>query len=148
VFAKVVPGKWKVRTNDKPPVFVVLLDFADFECLIGDAVALNAFDVGWALLHELNHVAHDAADAASLEETGECEALINEMRRECNLPERTTYFFTFIFLAADRSFSTQWVRLPFDHEDPVLKKKKRYWLIWDASLVGGLPYLKQVASLR
>src|SRR2546426_4309658 len=41
VFSRVVPGFWKKDTGDRPPVYVVLIDFADFDHLMGDARALN-----------------------------------------------------------------------------------------------------------
>jgi hypothetical protein len=70
------------------------------------------------------------------------------MRRECNLPLRTDYFFTF-FPHADRSdFKTRFVRLAFEQEDHASMKHRRYWLIWDATLVGGLPAPEQVAERK
>ncbi len=70
------------------------------------------------------------------------------MRRECNLPERADYFFALFPIATDDPFATKLVRLGFDQEDPATNKKKRYWLIWDARLVGGLDAQRQVAILR
>jgi hypothetical protein len=146
-FCRVVPGRWKEGAANRPPAYVVLIDFADFERLTGDERALDAFDVGWGLLHELDHILNDSLDAASLGETGECEGHINQMRRECNLPQRGEYFFTLFPLAADDPFITRLVRLAFDQEDAATNKKKRYWLIWDARLVGGLEEQK-IATLR
>jgi hypothetical protein len=147
VFCRVVPGRWKEDAPNKPPAYVVLIDFADFQHLTGDERALDAFDVGWGLLHELDHIADDSLDAASLGETGECEDHINQMRRECNLPQRGEYFFTLFPLATDDPFITRLVRLAFDQKDAATNKKKRYWLIWDAKLVGGLEEQK-IAALR
>jgi hypothetical protein len=42
---------------------------------------------------------------------------------------------------------TRFVRLAFEQQQPQAKKKKRYWVIWDANLVGGLEQ-NQVAALR
>ncbi len=145
-FARVVPGRWKHYASENPETFVVLIDFADFEHLLGDDAALKAFDVGWAFLHELDHVVNDLSDGASLNETGECEAHINLMRREMNLPIRADYFFTF-FPEAERSdFRTRFVRLAFDRTDALTKKHHRFWVMWDATVVGGLN--SQIAAAR
>ena len=146
-FCQVIPGRWKKNAAGKPPVFVVQIDFADFDQVVGDERALAAFNVGWGLLHELDHVVNDSPDAASLGETGECEAHINQMRRECNLPERTNYFSTPSPLAADNAFMTRLVRLSFEEQASATNKKKRYWLLWDANAVGGLDQ-NQIAALR
>ena len=148
VFCRVVPGRWKHQSSESPPVYVVLIDFTDFEYVMGDDRALSAFDVGWALLHELDHVVNDSGDPASAGETGECEAHINQMRRECNLPERTDYFYTYFPLTGDTTFMAKFVRLAFVEEDAVLNKKRHYWLLWDANRVGGLDEQKQIATLR
>jgi hypothetical protein len=146
VFARVVPGRFKHHASEMPPTFVVLIDFADFDHLLGDDAALKAFDVGWAFLHELDHVVNDYADGASLNETGECEDHLNVMRRELNLPTRADYFFTF-FPDAERSdFRTRFVRLAFDQADALTKKRHRYWVMWDATVVGGLS--SQIAAAR
>jgi hypothetical protein len=138
VFSQVVTAKWKHHTSKMPPVFVVLIDFTDFDHLLGDKAALKSFDVGWAFLHELDHVLNDSLDATDAEQIGECEAHINLMRRECNLPLRANYFFTY-FPFTHRDFRTRFVRLAFEHTDALTSKHRRYWVMWDAGLVGGLP---------
>jgi hypothetical protein len=137
-FCRVIPGRWKKNVPDSPPVFVVQIDFEDFSQVVGDERALAAFNVGWGLLHELDHVVYDSIDADELGETGVCETHINQMRRECDLPERAGYFFTLSPLATDATFSARLVRLAFDEEKAATNKKKRYWLLWDANVVGGL----------
>jgi hypothetical protein len=109
---------------------------------------LSAFDVGWGLLHEIDHVVNDSIDAIESGETGECEDHINQMRRECNLPQRTDYYYTFFPHADESPFVTRLVRLAFEQEDPSTNKRRRYWLIWDATRVGGLNQSKQIAELR
>lgn len=146
-FCRVLPAKWKTNIAGNPPAFVVEIDFADFERVVGDERALEAFNVGWGLLHELDHIANDSPDAVSFGETGECEAHINRMRRECNLPERADYFYTPLPLTSDSSFVTRLVRLAFEQPQPRARKKKRYWIVWDANVVGGLEQ-NQVAALR
>lgn len=147
-FCRVNPGRWKEETADKPHGYVVQIDFSDFEHVVGDQRARAAFDVGWGLLHELDHILNDSRDATSLEEAGECEDHINQMRRECNLPERASYFFTPLPLTGDTPFMTRLVRLAFEQEQAPSNKKKRYWLVWDANAVGGLDEQKQIALLR
>ncbi len=139
VFCRVVPGRW---TNDKggnPPAYVVMIDFTDFDHLMGDPAALRAFDVGWGLLHEIDHVVNESSDSASISDAGECEDHINLMRRECDLPLRTDYFFTYFGHSEQSNFKTRFVRLAFEQENSASTKHRRYWLIWDATLVGGLP---------
>ena len=147
-FMRVVPGTWKVAKGDRPPAFVVQIDFADFNHVMGDGPALAAFDVGWGLLHELDHIANDSKDAAALGEAGDCEARINEMRLECDLPQRTDYFYTLSPLTLNTTFTTRLVRLAFEQPQSGEAKKKRYWVTWDANLVGGIDQQKQVAVLR
>jgi len=147
-FCRLLPGKWKNNSSNNRPAHVVQIDFADFEQVLGDQQALEAFDVGWGLLHEFDHIVNDSPDAVSLSETGECEAHINQMRRECNLPQRAGYFYTLLPLSTDTAFMTRLVRLAFDQELPTANKKKRYWLLWDANIVGGLDVQKQIAALR
>lgn len=146
VFCRVVEARWKTVETGRPPVYLILIDFADFSHLMGDRAALEAFNVGWGLLHEINHVVHDSADPEIFGEAGECEEAINNMRRECGLAERAEYFFTFMRNTERSEFSTRYVRLAFDRQASHPKNKKRYWLVWDASVVGGLDELGQTAS--
>jgi len=146
-FCRVIPGKWKNTASNSPPAFVVQIDFADFDQLIGDGRALEAFNVGWGFLHELDHIANDTPDAVLLGDTGECEAHINKMRRECNLPQRRDYFSTLLPGTANSTFTTRFVRIVFEQQDPAANKKNRYWIVWDANVVGGLAQ-NQIASLR
>lgn len=76
----------------KIDVFPLEIDFSDFSKLRGDRQALVAFDLGFVILHELGHAALGLPDAAGDPQgLGECEALINRIRRELKLPERQTY---------------------------------------------------------
>lgn len=137
VFGQVVRGEWKNHASAMPPTFVVLIDFVDFDHLLGDKAALKAFDPGWAFLHEIDHVVNDSSDTNS--ELGECEDHINMMRRECNLPFRTDYYFTYFPSTHQSDFQTRFVRLAFEQEDRAGTKRRRYWVVWDATLVGDLP---------
>jgi hypothetical protein len=145
-FCRVIPGRWKEGAAGKPPVYVVQVDFADFDQLVGDERALEAFNVGWGFLHELDHIVNDSPDATSIGDPGECEAHINQMRRECDLPERADYFSTLLPIG-DGTFRTRLVRMAFDQPLPAANKKKRYWVVWDANVIGGQEQTA-IASLR
>lgn len=147
-FCQVLPGKWKSIIKDPRPAFVVQIDFADFENVMGDAPALQAFDAGWGLLHEFDHIVHNSLDATCLGETGECEAHINEMRRECGFPQRAEYFHTHSPLTVHSAFISRLVQLSFEQEAAPRGRKKRYLVVWDANLVGGITQDKKIAALR
>lgn len=146
-FAQVSVADLKLTENE-PPVHVniVTIDFADFRHLHGHPQAIASFDVAWVLLHEFDHILNNSADGMTVEDPGECEAHINRMREECKLPTRTRYFYTSLPLTTQTSFATNWVRLAFDEiESPGIRR--RYWLVWDANLVGGATYSTQLASV-
>jgi hypothetical protein len=68
------------------------LDFADFNCLSGAREAKASFDIGIALLHELAHGVLKLQDPpGNTDQIGECDAHINQIRRELRLPERLYY---------------------------------------------------------
>lgn len=146
VFCRVIKGRWKNDKDNLPPAYVVQIDFADFSRLMGDENALAAFNVGWGVLHEIEHVVHDSVDATRQGEAGECEGLINQMRRECGLAERADYYFNFLPGTTRSDFKTKFVRIAFDRQKPQSKSKKRYWLVWDAELVGGMDEQKFLAA--
>jgi hypothetical protein len=146
-FGQVVPGRWKTPSSSRPPVFVVQIDFLDFERLVGDEPALEAFNLGWGFLHELDHAVNGTPDTRQPGEAGECEGHINQMRRECDLPERIEYFSNLLPLTPDNAFRTRFVRLAFEQKELAANKKKRYWVIWDANIVGGVEH-SEVAALR
>ena len=135
VFCRVVLGK--LDPMPAADVYVVLIDFADFRQVSGDKQARAAFDVGWAVLHEIDHVVEDSQDPKN-DIPGDCEAHINRMRRELGLPVRNSYFFSFLPVKNVGTVISRFVRLGFDQESGPSSKGKRYWLIWDAAVVGGL----------
>jgi len=76
----------------KIDVFPLEIDFNDLSKLRGAQQALAAFDLGFLILHELGHTAFGLRDAANDPQgLGECEELVNRIRRELNMPERQTY---------------------------------------------------------
>ena len=136
VFCGVAEGRWKSPAAGDPPVRIIQIDFADFSHIIGDKAALDAFDVGWGVLHEIEHVVNDSTDPQRSREVGECERLVNQMRRECGLAERAEYFYSYFPGAGEGGFMTKVVRLAFDKLES--GKRKRHWIVWDAKMVGGL----------
>lgn len=137
-FCRVVPGRLKRDSALQITVYVVLIDFKDFHQLTGDEEARAAFDVGWGLLHEIDHVVTESEDPKITNGVGECEDHINVMRREVGLPLRASYFFTPSSLKADPNFASRFVRLTFERKDGLSAQTKRYWLVWDSITVGGL----------
>ena len=147
-FASVVPGRWLRKVADKPEAYVVRIDFEDFNNLIGDKPAREAFNAGWAALHEIEHAVNDSADPAQFNELGDCETRINVMRRELNLPERAGYFHTVLPVSGDsHNFPTTFVRLAFETRADA-QQKKRYWLMWDAAIVGGSTTSATLAAVK
>ena len=137
-FCRVVPGRWTNADSAKLPAYVVLIDFTDFDQVVGDNKAREAFDVGWAVLHEIDHVVSNSEDLGGDDDLGECESHINKMREELGLPLRVGYYFTVSNLKTDPNFTTRFVRLPFEQRDSSTQRLKHYWLTWDFAVVGGL----------
>jgi hypothetical protein len=142
VFARVVAGP---EMPQKSALYLIQIDFVDFDFIIGDRPALSAFDVGWAFLHELDHLIEASEDSTTLEDVGDCETHINKMREECNLPLRAEYFHTFLPGSANSEFISKFVRLSFVQKSA--NKQKRYWVMWDADVVGGLDEHRPSLSL-
>jgi hypothetical protein len=147
VFCSVVPGRWLTQEQRRIRAFVVLIDFDDFRQISGDQQARAAFDVGWAVLHEVHHVVNDSEDAQSITEVGACERDINKMRFELGMPIRATYYFSPLPAKVNPEFQTRFVRLAFEKHDATANRTRRYWLVWDAMTVGGLVQ-GQTAVLR
>lgn len=138
VFCRVISGKLLPELLPDEDVYLVQIDFTDFRQVIGDKEALAAFDVGWAVLHEIDHVISNSDDPQEEDVAGACEGHINEMRRELGLPVRNNYFYDFLPVKNDSNLISRFVRLGFDQEVGPTEKRRRYWLIWDAAVVGGL----------
>ena len=145
-FCRVVPAL--VKTPSDTSAFVILIDFSDFHQITGDRAALASFNVGWGVLHELEHVVADSEDPDSQETLGTCEVHINKMRDELSLPQRTNYFFTDSNFKPDPNFQSQFVRMGFQSQDSQTNKLRKYWLVWDFRSVGGLITNSQTAVAR
>lgn len=126
-------------SGKKIDVFPLQIDFSDLSKLRGDKPALTSFDLGFVILHELGHAAFGLRDAAGdLEGLGECEELINRIRRELDLPERQTYIARVQTAAATPSLSVKQAELIFAR--PVEKqgrmRMEKFNLRWEALKVG------------
>jgi hypothetical protein len=125
----------------KIDVFPLEIDFSDFSKLRGDRPALAAFDLGFVILHELGHAALGLRDAAGDPQgPGECEALINRIRRELNLPERQTYIAQTRMAASytPTRGSTQFAELTFTRtvEKQGRAQIEKFNVQWEAFIVG------------
>jgi len=116
------------------------IDFNDFKFLRGDKAAIEAFDLGFVVLHELAHAALGLSDAlVNGQEPGECEEYINGIRRELGVPERQSYIAK---IYRTRDFPSQGplqkAELLFSHaQNPESKSKiKTLNLFWETQLVG------------
>lgn len=147
VFSRVHESVWANGHDASTRVYVVLIDFKDFQQVMGDKQALAAFDVGWAVLHELDHVVEDSLDPLSTTSPGECEAHVNQMRIELGLPVRIDYFFSSLPIKQDPQIITRFVRLRFEQAAST-NKVKRYWIVWDATLVGGIGADRMISASR
>lgn len=147
-FARLSPPiSYQSRTTGaRIEVIPVEIDFADFERLNGDPQVLASFDVGMVLLHELAHGVLRLPDALGEEDKlGECEAHINQIRRELNLPERQHYTARLFERPSPiRRANTIQAELLFEHAPSSSTaspsagraKRKQYILSWAAAEVG------------
>ena len=117
------------------------IDFSDFSRLRGAPQALAAFDLGFVILHELGHSAFGLRDpAGDPQGLGDCEEMINRIRRELNLPERQTYVAQTRLTQAvgyGRA-ATMVAELVFARavEKQGRMRVERFYLNWEASAVG------------
>jgi hypothetical protein len=138
----VIPGK-----SARFSVYPVQLDFADFSRLRGDGLARQAFDPGIAVLHELAHGVWQLLDAEQAGvEPGECEAYINQIRRELRLPERQTYQAQVRLGQLPPSVSTQLIAELRFVSASGQARPKRYRLQWEAEAVGPIAPLNRAAQ--
>lgn len=91
-FAQLKPAQRMRHNQTRYEVGLIQLDFYDFAQMRGDQEAVAAFDSGISVLHELVHGVLNLSDAAGTRlRPGACEDYVNQMRRECGLPERLHY---------------------------------------------------------
>jgi hypothetical protein len=127
-------------TQARIDVFPLKVDFYDFSQLRGDREVIAAFDVGFAILHELAHGALRLRDAQEGgDELGACEQYINRIRRELGLPERQQYYAQLrsrTFAIAGRLIKQ--AELPFARltNKKGQTKTEQFYLSWEAQTVG------------
>ncbi len=142
-------------TGTKIDVYPLEIDFSDISQLHGDRQALTAFDLGFMILHELGHAALGLRDAAGDPQgLGECEELINRIRRELNLPERKTYIaqtYSMPNFSAYRG-SVKLAELVFSRavEKQGRTQIEKFNLRWEASKVGPITDIptQSIARIR
>ncbi len=93
VFGSTVSAEYTNSAKGRVSHNRIQLDFSDFKSLRGDIRSRIAFDPGFVFLHELTHGVWKLSDDNRFGGVGECEAYINQIRRELNLPERAHYHF-------------------------------------------------------
>lgn len=139
-------------TGAQIDVAPVELDFDDFSHLRGDKHAIAAFDIALVILHELAHGVLGLRDVrGESDPLGECEAYINIIRRELNLPERQHYFARVIERTSVMSRSlVQQAELKFAGTPAQNKGRKReeFLLVWEAIQVGRIRNDEAAANTR
>jgi hypothetical protein len=92
-FARLREMEYRIsETGKRVDIYQAQIDFADFDHLQGPREAKASLYVGIALLHELAHGVLKLQDPPSdRDEIGECDAHVNQVRRELQLPERLYY---------------------------------------------------------
>jgi hypothetical protein len=83
------------RNGKNPPQteWVIRIDFDDYAQLRGEAAAIEAFNPGMNVMHELTHAILKLPDPEEPNDPlGQCEQHLNLMRAELGLPLRQNYF--------------------------------------------------------
>ncbi len=120
------------------PIFSLLLDFEDFQYLAGHPEALEAFDLGFVLLHELGHAVEnrrDPSDQRGASDPGECEILVNEARRELGLPIRAHYHAERVLSSLLSDFSHGRIRFERIVEHQGKPRLHTYFVQWPMKFV-------------
>jgi hypothetical protein len=148
-FARIYESEYRLsEAGQRTAVHQVQLDFADFDCLSGAREAKASFDMGIALLHELAHGVLKLRDPRSeeIDQIGECDAHVNQIRRELRLPERL-YYHPGISVARIAGKGIVHARLVFvERETANAKPSAQYSLSWFASQVA--PNAQNIAGLQ
>ena len=117
----------------------LIIDFSDYSQLLGDKDVMRSFDVAITVLHELVHGVYRLQDAVDdSNEIGECENLVNTIRRDLGLPERQSYLARLSGSNPRPGFLTRRAELQFlrTKEKDGRLKTEREILSWDAVKVG------------
>jgi hypothetical protein len=139
-FARLTAGIIHISSQTKARMEVrqLQLDFADFAELRGGQEVIAAFDLGFAVLHELVHgllrLGDEVGETARL---GACDEQINRMRRELRLPERRGDSPRIQMVMSGTAGTTRRAELVFTRERPPAGRAgtERFYLRWDADRV-------------
>src|SRR5262249_39125132 len=139
-FARLVAETVRINFQTKARIEVrqLQMDFSDFTELHGEYEAKAAFDLGFAVLHELVHGVlglQDAADGTA--ELGACDEQINRIRRELNLPERQVYSALTRSVSLGPAGTVRQSELVFARErtKPGRARIEKFYLRWNADRV-------------
>ncbi|MGH9838556.1 MAG: hypothetical protein ACREEM_07220, partial [Blastocatellia bacterium] len=134
-------------SDAKIVVATIEIDFADFNHLRGPRKAMEAFDPGFVILHELCHAALELRDPAAVNAAGDCESYVNRIRRELGMPERQQYAANVYLRTISISRpTTKIAELIFAQTEPgrePVAKTKTLYLKWDAREVGNTSRRRQ-----
>ena len=133
VFGSTVSAEYTNSAKGRVSHNRIQLDFNDFKTLRGDIRSRIAFDPGFVFLHELTHGVWKLSDDNRFGGVGECEAYINQIRRELNLPERAHYHFKVRKVAPG---AEEGELLFVQRSDSKTQKREVMKLTWDNSAVG------------
>jgi hypothetical protein len=144
-FARIVESEDRQTdaTSVQTTIHQVQLDFADFNRLSGAPEAKAALDIGLALLHEFLKLQDPSGGT---DQIGKCDAHVNQMRRELQLPERLYYNpdITLVELNGRRIVSARLVFV--ERAAANAQPNKQYSLSWFTSQVS--PNAQNIAGLQ
>lgn len=146
-FARILETADKLvgESGRRMTLFQVQLDFYDFSLLGGAREAKASFEVGFALLHELVHGVLKLQDPQGEPgQLGECDAHVNQMRRELQLPERLYYQPDIVVLKTADGRHHVFASIKFVRPNALANGK--YQLTWQATQVS--PHARNIAQLQ
>ncbi len=130
-----------MATSEEIEVRPLIIDFSDYDHLIGDRDVRHSFDLGINFLHELGHGVYHLRDAVDdPEELGDCENFVNTIRRDLGLPERQKYMARIYKSGMPAGSITQRAELPFTRtkEKNGNLKTETVFLTWETGKVGAV----------
>ena len=143
------------RSDAQIEVATIEVDFADFDHLRGHREAMEAFDPGFVILHELCHAALELRDPSkAVKAAGDCESYINRIRRELGAPERRQYVATVSWKSHSISYPAVLIaKLIFTQTEPGREpgsraKTKTLYLTWDTQQVGNARWLSAPPAVK
>jgi hypothetical protein len=136
-FARLIAGTIRTKFGAGARILelTIQLDFADFAVLRGEREALTAFDIGFAILHELAHGVLGLKDDIARRRLGECDERINIVRRDLGLPERR-YYSPAIRAIPDSLVGDAELIFALVSRKDGREKTRVFYLRWDTKSVG------------